>query len=387
MKIGISVYSAAVSVLFFNLLMIAVSVLRRSKVIRAKNAPDALLFATLLGVVRLLTPLDWSAAHIIRSYRLLPALRRALNAPVLGSLGWGSLLLLLWAAGTLVFLLRDFVRLRRFALAEKAFPLHENEQISRIAAEFGPGFTLKISPEIRLPFVTGLFRPVVYVPDLALSDEQWRNVFRHETQHVRSRDEWKKLIFRGIRALFWWNPLLKLSEEDISLLIELQCDARVAGKGSAEEQEDYLRTMLELMKRRSDADDPVGASGIVGKRNEMKLRFESLLTEERKSGKRLRLGLSALMLAAFAASYFVIVQPAAFPSEEEILANPEGVPAYSIQGEIGSVSAEGPGGNDFILHIDGRYRLYLDGGASFFLEEDEISQPPFCDLPIYEGND
>ena len=376
---GVSVYSIIVSVLFFNLSLVAVNLLRRSGAIRAKNAPSVLLFLTLLGFIRLFTPLDWGKAHIIRSYRLLPTLRRTLNAPVLGPLSLGSILAIVWAAGTLVFLLRDLVRQRRFVRSEKDLPLSENEQISRIAAEFGGGFALKISPEIEIPYVTGLFKPVIYVPDIELSDEDWRNIFQHETQHVRSWDEWKKLLFRGIRALFWWNPLLKLSEKDISLLIELQCDARVAGNGSPDEQEAYLRTMLELLKRQAEVAAPIGASGIVGKQDEMKTRFEALLAREPRFGKLKRIALSVLMLAVFAASYFVIIQPAYFPTEEQILANPEGVPTYNITEEWDESNS------DYILSVDGKFKLYINGEYTFSLTEDQLSEAPFSELPIIGG--
>ena len=234
---------------------------------------------------------------------------------------------------------------------------------------------MKISPEIEIPYVTGLFKPVIYVPDIELSDEDWRNIFQHETQHVRSRDEWKKLLFRGIRALFWWNPLLKLSEKDISLLIELQCDARVAGDGNRDKQEAYLHTMLELLKRQTAVAVPIGASGIVGKQDEMKIRFEALLAREPRHGKLTRTVLSVLMLAVFAASYFVIIQPASFPSEEEILANPEGAPAYDITNQWDESK------NDFILCVDGKYKLYLNGEYAFSLTEDQISEAPFNELP------
>ncbi len=376
---GVSAYSIIVSVLFFNLSLVVVNLLRHSGAIRAKNAPSVLLLLTLLGLIRLFTPLDWGKAHIIRSYRLLPTLRRTLNTPVLGPLSLGSILAIVWAAGTLVFLLRDLVRQRRFVRSEKDLPLSENEQISRIAAEFGGGFALKISPEIEIPYVTGLFKPVIYVPDIQLGDEDWRNIFRHETQHIRSHDEWKKLLFRGIRALFWWNPLLKLSEKDISLLIELQCDARVAGNGSPDEQEAYLHTMLELLKRQTEVAVPIGASGIVGKQDEMKIRFEALLAREPRHGKLTRTALSVLMLAVFAASYFVIIQPASFPSEEEILANPEGVPAYDITNQWDESK------NDFILYDDGEYKLYINGEYAFSVTKDQLSEAPVSEIPIIGG--
>ena len=215
---GVTVYSVIVSVLFYNLSLIVVFLLRRSGAIRAKNISALLLFFTFLGAVRLLTPLDFKGSVVIRSYKVLPAIENALKAPLLGPLSLGRILLLIWTVGTLVFIVRDLIRHQRFVLADKRLALSENEQIARIAAEFGKGFRLKVSSEIDLPYVTGLLKPVIHLPDVELSDEEWRHIFRHETQHIRSHDEWKKMFFRAIRAIFWWNPLVHLSEEDINLL-------------------------------------------------------------------------------------------------------------------------------------------------------------------------
>ena len=377
---GVTVYSVIVSVVIYNLSLIAVFLLRRSGAIRAKYTSALLLFLTLLGAIRLFTPIDLDAAFVIRSYKVFPAIEDALTAPLPGGLSLCKIIWLIWAAGTLVFILRDLRRQWRYNVADRLLPLTENEQISRIAAEFGNGFTLKISPEIDLPYVTGFFKSVIYVPDIALSDEQWRNIFRHETQHIRSYDEWKKLFFRAIRALFWWNPLAHLSEEDINLLIELQCDDRVAGNGNLDEQEDYLRTMMELMKRQVDGGKiMVTASRMIGKQDEMKIRFEALLAPKTKRGKWMRSVMPVVMVVVFVASYLVIIQPAGFPTEEDFSTLQTGHTAYDITADFDDR------GNDFILYSDGEYHLYLNGEFVFYLDEAMLSDPEFKDLLIIGG--
>ena len=377
----ITAYSVIVSVLLYNVSLLAVYLLRRSGAVRAKHTSNLLLLLTLLAVVRLLTPFDVHGSRVVRSYNLLPFLRRALTAPILKGLTLGNALLIIWAVGMLFFVLRDLSAQLRFLRAEKDLPLRENEQISRIAAEFDKGFVLKISPEIDLPYVTGLFRPVIYVPDIELSEQEWRNIFLHETQHIRSLDEWKKLLFRGIRALFWWNPLAHVSEKDIDLLIELQCDNKVAGKGDLDEQEAYLRTMLTLMRRRVEANAPALAARMIGKGEEMQIRFEALLAKETKRSRVLSRILPVLMVAAFFASYFVILQPAGFPSNEEVVQYGGGKVAADytevINGDIPK----------YILIEDGEYHLYINGEYFGTLYEEVLSLPPYQNVPIIEKDE
>lgn len=377
---GVTVYSVIISVLFYNLSLIAVFLLCRSGAIRAKYTSALLLFLTLLGVIRLLAPIDFDKAYVIRSYTFLPAIENWLSAPLIGSLSLGNILLLVWAAGTVTFVLRDFVKLRCDHLESELLEMTDNERISRIAEEFEERFTLRISPEIDIPYVTGLRSSVIYVPDIELSDEEWRNIFRHETQHIHAHDEWKKLFFRAFRAIFWWNPLLRLSEDDISLLIELQCDARVAGKGSRDEQEGYLRTMMELMRRYAYEDATVGTSRMVGKQKEMKIRFQALLTPETKRSKWMRVVMPVLMVSVFAASYLVIIQPYGLPNEDEILAYQDDLWAQDVTENMDTSS------NSFILLKDDEYQLYIDGQYISSMKEEEVfSDPFFSNLPIIIG--
>ena len=376
---GVTAYSIIVSVLFYNLSLIVVYLLSRSGVIRAKYTSALLLFLTFLGAVRLLLPIDLNQTYVIRSYKVLPAVEDLLSKPLLGSLSLGRILLLIWAVGTTAFILRDVMKLRRDCLAAEQFETAENERVSRIAEEFGKGFALKISPDVDLPYVAGFFKSVIFLPDTELSDEQWRNIFRHETQHIQAHDEWKKLFFRAIRAIFWWNPLVHMSEADINLLIELQCDERVAGQGSLDEQERYLRTMTELMKHYAYGDAPVGASRMIGRDKEMKIRFEALLAPKTRQSKLTRSMAMVFMVVVFLSSYLVIVQPAGFPSEEDIFVYREGHTAYDISPEIKD------GGDKFILYEDGEYRLYIDGEYVTRLNEELLEDPQFNTIPIYGG--
>ena len=272
------------------------------------------------------------------------------------------------------------MKLRRDRLAAEQFETTENDRVSRIAEEFGKGFELKISQDVDLPYVAGIFHPVIYLPDAELSDEEWRNIFRHETQHIQAHDEWKKLFFRAIRALFWWNPLVHMSEEDINLLIELQCDERVVGSGNLDEQEGYLRTMVELMKHYAYGDAPIGASRMIGREKEMKIRFEALLVPKTRWSKWMRVVVPALMAALFVASYLVIIQPARVPHEEDIFTYHDDIWVKDISPDIKDVD------NQFILYENGKYRLFIDGTYVFDIDEELLTDPQFNTIPIYGGN-
>ena len=376
---GVTAYSVIVSVLFYNFSLVIVYLLSRSGVIRAKYISTLLLFLTFLGAIRLLLPIDLDQAYVIRSYKVLPAIEDVLSKPLIGPISLGWILLLIWIAGTVAFILRDCIRLWRDHLAAEQLELIDNERISHIAEEFGKGFELKISPDVDLPYVAGFFRPVIYLPNAELSDEQWRDILRHETQHIQACDEGRKLFFRAIHAIFWWNPLVHMSEKDISLLIELQCDERVAGRGNREERESYLRTMMALMKRYAYGDVPVGVSRMIGREEEMKIRFKVLLAPRTKRSGWIRIALSVIMVAMFLASYMVIVQPAGYPDEEDILTIQGSYETYDFSQKIKA------GESKVIILENGVYKLYIDGQYVFALDKTQLTNPAFKEIPIIMG--
>ena len=104
---GITVYSVAISIVFYNLALIAVFILRRSPGFRARHTVSLLAFITVLGVVRLVLPIDFDAAYVVRSYKIIPAVEDFLKRPLAASFTYGHLLLALWAVGSLVMVIKD----------------------------------------------------------------------------------------------------------------------------------------------------------------------------------------------------------------------------------------------------------------------------------------
>ena len=381
---GITAYSIIVSVLFYNLSLIVVSLLCRSGAIRAKHMPTLLLLLTLVGLVRLITPVDVDGAYVIRSYSVLPAIREALSRPLIGFVTPGRLLLLAWGVGTAVKIVRDIRVQREYDQSFPDFDFDDARRLIDILAEFRGNVSLHIAPEAKVPYVSGIICPAINVPSgLDLTDEEWRMVFRHETQHIKAHDELKKLIFLGIEALFWWNPLAHLSAKEINNLIEMRCDAKVMETLNAEEKRVYVGTLEKLMEWVKDRYVPTGALTLIGDKNEMKLRIAALTAKDTPRGRWLTWVFSVLMVTALVLSYRVIIQPAYRYPEEDILTYREGIPVVDNTQDIKAADSMR------IVAEDGEYLLYIDGEFFGRLKEDSLSDPllnsiPYINVPMEE---
>ena len=124
----------------------------------------------------------------------LPAVFAPQNASEV-SFPWINLLILLWAAGCLFYMLRlvgAFVRLRQ--ITKKAVRTEEPS----------PGILLHIVSEKVSPFTYG-GRHIVMASDLYDSDLEG-NALRHEMAHIREKHFIDLYLSLILRAIQWWNP-------------------------------------------------------------------------------------------------------------------------------------------------------------------------------------
>lgn len=377
---GITVYSVIISVVFFNIALIAAFIMRRSSSFLARHTVSFLLFMVLLGMLRLLTPIDLDRAYVVPSNYVIPAIEDFLGRPVAGNYTIGSLLLVIWALGTAVILIRDTFRQIHFVRVSRGYPPSDRRDLLDLAGEYGSNFGLLVSGSISRPYTAGLFRPTIYLPDIELSERQWRTILRHEVQHIRSHDEAKKLFFLAIQALFWWNPLAHISRKEIDTIIELQCDAKVTAGMSEEEVDDYLELLKTLKNQKAQRPVPVGASALVWNQKELEARFAALQNHGF-SGKGLSRAVAYIVLiTAFVLSYFVIVQPAGFVSEEKLIED------LSVS-DINAIDVDTAYSSEmYIVFEDNEYYLYVNGVAVSDISEENLSSPPFNTLPILEDN-
>lgn len=375
---GVTVYSIVASVIFFNIALVTAFIMRRSSTFVARRMVSYLLLMVLLGIIRLLTPIDFDKAFVVRSYQVIPMIEDFLNRPIMGSYTFGSLLLLVWLAGTVTYIVRDMIMQIRFVHASRNYPPSDRRDLLDLAGEYGSNFGLLVSSSISRPYTAGLFRPVIYLPDIELPEEQWRTILRHEVQHIRSHDEVKKLFFLAIQALFWWNPLAHISRKEIDTILELQCDAKVTAGMSNEEVDAYLDLLWTLKERKAEQRIPVGASTMVWDQKQLEVRFTAL-RDTGFSPKRIpHIVVYAVLLALFMLSYSVIVQPARFPNEEEYLADAgESDNAYMLP-----YTAQAS--NEYILHTNGEYLYFIDDQYICRIDEGKLSDEAFSSIPIME---
>jgi beta-lactamase regulating signal transducer with metallopeptidase domain len=164
-------------------------------------------------------------------------------APV--SIDLAPLLLMLWAAGALLFLSVQLVCQRRFMrrVLEDAAP--PSSELAAEAAVVSGKSGLAAPPRLVVasnevgPFVCGVFNPVIVLPsnfEAAYSPVERQLALAHEFAHIRRNDLHSTLAALALRALQWPNPVAHAAFAAFRTDQEGACDASVlAAWGSIRE--------------------------------------------------------------------------------------------------------------------------------------------------------
>ena len=128
------------------------------------------------------------------------------------------------------------------------------------------------SRNVPSPFVLGLLRPRIYLPEgISKDDEPF--VIAHEEAHIRRRDHWWKPFGFLLLSIHWFNPLMWLGYIFLCRDIELACDEKVIDALGEEVKADYSQALLNCsVSRKRIAACPL-AFGEVG----VKQRIKSVL--------------------------------------------------------------------------------------------------------------
>ena len=157
----------------------------------------------------------------------------------------------LWLAGVAVWVAVQLVRSARFrgSLLATATPFVPSspalvELLDRYGFPQARVFTTQLAGA---PFVMGLFNAKVYLPaDFAqrfsAQEQQW--IMVHELTHIRRGDLWARLVAEGLRALFWFNPLMHLAVQSLRQDQEYACDQAVVSRCTSQERYRYGRALM-----------------------------------------------------------------------------------------------------------------------------------------------
>ena len=101
-----------------------------------------------------------------------------------------------------------------------------------------------VSREVGTPMLFGVLSPLIVLPSVPYSANEYGMIFRHELLHYRNKDSVKKLFFVLVASVCWFNPFVYLLMRESSNSLECICDEGVLKNKDTDYKQNYCMMLL-----------------------------------------------------------------------------------------------------------------------------------------------
>ncbi len=135
---------------------------------------------------------------------------------------------------------------------------------------------------ITMPFVTGFFKPAVYIPEKMVHspEHELMSVLAHETAHIKRRDVFTITAQTIVEILYFFHPFVRIAGRFLNMQREMICDniaISTLNKRPAEYGQSLLNNLEACLKLKNR---PVIAGGILFSKKALVKRFEYIFNRK-----------------------------------------------------------------------------------------------------------
>lgn len=216
-----------------------------------------------------------------------PTIAANLPSQELSAISWYQIGICLWAAGLLAFMIFHGLKHFRFLRMVKRWSERPDKQMSailqKIKADMGitAPVKLKICSCISSPMMIGFVKPAILLPCSDFSAEELPHILKHELVHFKRKDLWYKSLILYATAVHWFNPVMYVMAKTIASQCEISCDAEVVSKTDIGTRQQYIETIIGVIKNQSRMQTAFSTNFYGGKKG-MKKRILSIMDTGKK---------------------------------------------------------------------------------------------------------
>ena len=277
----------------------------------------------LVPIAGFLTPIKPQLAQQPVVILPLPAQETALvSDPSAGfTLWWAAAILwgigFIFMCGCILFNHRRFMkRMVRIGQPPQGQALEAIDKLARAMGLTPP--KVLIIPGISTPMMTGLFRPLLLLPQQEYEAPAFALILRHELTHLKRRDLWIKLLVLMTSSLHWFNPFMPWIRRAIDQACELACDEAVMSGQSLEFRKLYCSSILDtLSHRHKRLGVTLVSTGFSSSKKQLKQRLIMVFSAGQKK-KRITIIAACLMgMTLLSGTLFAVGNPSALADGDE----------------------------------------------------------------------
>ncbi len=206
---------------------------------------------------------------------------------------WPPIVFAVWMLIVLALSARLFLafrHIRRLKLSARPLPARYQHRLRRLlrACETRRWVRLCSSTQVVAPAATGLFRPVILIPESMLerlTEAEFDQVVLHELAHLHRLDDWSRLLQAIVGCVLFFHPAVWWIGRQMDLEREVACDDMVVGiTGGARGYAVCLTRLTEMLASPAGLTMGIGAPG---DRKQVVRRVSRLLNAPGGRGRRL----------------------------------------------------------------------------------------------------
>ena len=295
---------------------------------------------------------------------------------------WSNWLALIWALGSLVFMLgwaKSVWDLHLLTRSSRPGTEGLNAQLMEAQREIGISATipLRIAAEAIPPMTWGILRHVILLPAAATdwSPVRQRLVLAHELAHVKRNDGLGQLLAQAVCAIYWFNPLVWYAVRRLHVERERACDDCVLRLGA--DGADYADHLLQITRGLNSGFAQSAVS--MAHPSQLKARMIAILDSRIRRSRASRIAATSLLtivsvlMLTIAAIQLTTLSTLVLPT----FASPLGVPLWSPEPPVQVRTAATPQTQQSVAAVDPHYEFLNQYCVSCHNDSDRVANLVF----------
>ncbi len=184
---------------------------------------------------------------------------------------------IIWLSGVIFVLLAKAVKYSLFSRT-----IRQNSYADNTILSIPKRLCARRTQMLDAPLIIGLVKPVLYLPDVELTENDMNYILMHELTHYKRHDILYKWFTMLVLSVHWFNPLIYPVSKQIDMDCEISCDAAVADGLTQAEQNDYMNMILDMLISSKSKPRPL-TTQMASSKKILKRRFTMIRNKKKES--------------------------------------------------------------------------------------------------------
>ena len=255
--------STVLNIVFFSgIATLSLNYIITKSEIVLKIGIQIVLFIIVMIMFRLFLPFELPSQNNINITKFWPDIYITFVKPVFAfaEMEWSllSIMIIISIIGSIIFVLKLILSYIALKHTVNNFKIINKSAVNRVVDKINSKYKKQVcfnvvsSSQVKSPFIFGLLNPIIILPEIELSVDEWYYILSHEMAHYYFKDLWIRFICELLQAIYWWNPFVYLLRNQLIKIQELRVDSVVINKLEEFQKMEYLECLIRIARLQSD---------------------------------------------------------------------------------------------------------------------------------------